>query len=408
MTDLSLEQALSLEKRFGCPLYIFNEKEFIENYKEFENTLKSYYPKYRIAYSYKTNYTPYICKTVKRLGGYAEVVSGMERFIAKKIGYDDNRIVYNGPNKGLDGLEAIQSGSIVNVDNLGELKGICDFINKNTNGDYRIGLRVNLDLGQNFISRFGMNIPDVEAAFQIVSSIPNLSIAGLHCHISRCRGLDAWRKRTDIMLELADRFFKESPPQYIDLGSGMFGKMDPSLSAQFESIPTYKQYAMATAKIVAEHYKDVKDSNKPILFTEPGTTLINKYIDFLGSVDSIKELRGKTFLTFNCSEHNLGETSLLKQLPIKVIKKSNEQETIVDGDFVGYTCLEQDVFYKGFNGSLSAGDYVLFGNVGGYSNVYKPPFIKPNCAIIAITQNGEYRIIKQAETYEDILHTYSF
>lgn len=408
MTNISLEQAINLENRFGCPLYIFNEKEFVENYKEFGRILTSYYPKYHIAYSYKTNYTPYICNIVKELGGYAEVVSGMERFIAKKIGYEDDKIIYNGPNKGLDGIEAIQSGAIVNADNLVELRNISDYVKKDTTGEYRIGLRVNLDIGQDFISRFGMDIQDIEAAFQIVSSISNLSIVGLHCHISRCRGLYAWEKRTELMLELADRFFKESPPQYIDLGSGMFGKMDPSLSAQFENIPTYMQYAMVTAKIVAEHYKGVDESSKPILFTEPGTTLINKYIDFLCCVDSIKKLRGKAFLTFNCSEHNLGETSMLKQLPIKVIKKSKEQETITNGDFVGYTCLEQDVFYKDYNGNIGVGDYVLFGNVGGYSNVYKPPFIRPNCAMIAITESGEVKTIKQSETYEDILRTYSF
>ena len=408
MTDLSLEQVLSLEDRFGCPLYIFNERKFVENYKEFEKTLLSYYPKYKVAYSYKTNYTPYICNTVKRLGGFAEVVSGMERYIAKRLGYDDDRIIYNGPNKGVDGIDAIHSGSIVNVDNLDELQSICEFANKHSEGEYRIGLRANLDIGQSFISRFGMDIQDLERAFRTVSEISNLSITGLHCHISRCRGLDAWKKRTDLMLGLADRFFKNTPPEYIDLGSGMFGNMDPSFYAQFDNVPTYLQYAKVTAKEVADHYKGVDESDRPVLFTEPGTTLINKYVDFLGRVESIKVIKGKTFVTLNCSEHNLGETSLLKQLPVKVINNSLKTEKVNNADFVGYTCLEQDVFYKNYHGNIGVGDYVIIGNVGGYSNVYKPPFIRPNCAMVAITEKEEYRIIKKPETYDDILSTYSF
>ena len=63
--------------------YVFKEKDFIDNYKSFFDTFRKYYSNYQIAYSYKTNYTPYICKLVKELGGYAEVVSKMEYDLAK-------------------------------------------------------------------------------------------------------------------------------------------------------------------------------------------------------------------------------------------------------------------------------------------------------------------------------------
>lgn len=55
-------------------------------------------------------------------------------------------------------------------------------------------------------------------------------------------------------------------------------------------------------------------------------------------------------------------------------------------DFTGYTCLEQDVMQQECElCKLAVGDYIVFGNVGGYSNVLKPPFIRPNCAMIAVT-----------------------
>ena len=83
-------------------------------------------------------------------------------------------------------------------------------------------------------------------------------------------------------------------------------------------MPTYEEYAAVTAGLVAEHFRG---RHCPILFTEPGTTLINRYIDFVSKVVSIKEIRGKTFVELNCSKHNLGEICELKKLPITVIPR---------------------------------------------------------------------------------------
>ena len=408
MISFSLSDVQKLEAEFGSPLYVFDKTSFIENYHELEGVLKECYPQYQTSYSFKTNYTPHICSLVRELGGYAEVVSGMEYEIAKRTCYTSDKIIFNGPNKGEEGLLAVLNGSIVNIDNLDELHAVCSKIKEYPDQNFKIGLRANIEVGQNFISRFGMDEEDIEKAFNKVELIPNLRIVGLHCHISRCRGIDAWRRRTEIMLGLADRFFEKMPPKYIDLGSGMFGKMDPDFAAQFDVVPSYKEYAAVTAKIVADHYKYVDDADKPIVFTEPGTTLVNKYFDFVGKVDAIKTVRGKSFAILNCSEHNLGETCTLKKLPVRVIRAAEQTKQYSGIDLVGYTCLEQDIMYTNFNGVLGIGDYVQFGNVGGYSNVYKPPFIWPNCAMIVKKENNEYQVIKHKESYKDLLKTYMF
>ena len=406
MMDFSLETIRKLVAEFGNPLYVLDESSFIQNYRAFETALKRQYPKYQLSYSFKTNYTPYICSLVKKLGGYAEVVSGFEYELAKRVGFAGKAIVFNGPNKGEDGLKALLEGCILNVDNLDELDAVCLRAKQFPSGSFEIGLRVNLDVGQSFLSRFGMDPEDLTRAFAIVKGVPNLRVAGLHCHISRCRGLDAWRRRSEIMLDLSDRFFPNDPPKFIDLGSGMFGKMDPAFAAQFDLVPSYEDYAAVTAKLFSDHYSGYAEDQKPILLTEPGTTLINKYIDFLGRIDAIKTIKGKSFAILNCSEHNLGETCTLKKLPVKVIPAGGRSEHFTNADLVGYTCLEQDVMYQGYTGSLGLGDYVQFGNVGGYSNVYKPPFIWPNCAMIVKKESGKYLEIKRAESFEDLLGTY--
>jgi diaminopimelate decarboxylase len=408
MMDFSLETVRKLEAEFENPLYVLDESAFVQNYREFETTLQQQYPKYQLSYSFKTNYTPYICSLVKNLGGYAEVVSGFEYDIARRVGFTSSNIIFNGPNKGEDGLKALLDGCILNVDNLDELDAVCRRAKQFPAVSFEIGLRINLDVGQGFLSRFGMDPEDLTKAFAIVKAVPNLRIVGLHCHISRCRGKDAWQRRSEIMLDLSDRYFPDDPPKYIDLGSGMFGKMDPDFRAQFDSVPSYADYAAVTAKLVADHYSRFEEDRKPLLFTEPGTTLINKYIDFLGRIDVIKTIKGKDFAILNCSVHNLGEACTLKTLPMKVISAGGRSEYFENADLVGYTCLEQDVLYQRYTGFLGLGDYVQFGNVGGYSTVYKPPFIWPNCAMLVKQENGEYREIKRAESYDDLLGTYVF
>ena len=402
--DFSKEALDKLTKAYGSPLYIFNEAGFRENYLDLDRAMRSYYERFHIAYSFKTNYTPYICRTAKELGAYAEVVSAMEYFIAKRTGFEDDQIIFNGPVKGEAGAKAMGRGCIVNADSLDEVSYLCTAAKAFPSSVFKIGLRVNLDVGQGFVSRFGIDDIDIPKAFSLAKQAGNLCITGLHCHISRARSLEAWGKRTRKMLELADRFIPEGP-EFIDLGSGMLGSMAPEFAAQFSDIPTYEQYAQVTAGLISEHYTGRRG---PVIFTEPGTTLINRFVDCIAKVMAIKMIKGRCFAVLDCGVHTLGETSTLKRLPITVIAGGGDRVYCREAAFTGYTCLEQDVMYSGYTGELAIGDYIVFGNVGGYSNVLKPPFINPNCAMAAEKPDGTFQLIKTAETFDDLLKTYLF
>ena len=92
---ISHEEASEIEKRFGTPFYIFSEDKFVENYKNLETAFTERYSRFIIAYSYKTNYIPYLCKIVKNMGGFAEVVSRLEYDLALKIGQLPEKIIFN-------------------------------------------------------------------------------------------------------------------------------------------------------------------------------------------------------------------------------------------------------------------------------------------------------------------------
>lgn len=402
---------------YGSPLYIFHVDDFIENYINLLQTIRDYYPKYNIAYSYKTNYTPQICKIVKNLGGLAEVVSDMEFDLARKIGYAYKDIIFNGPVKG-DGLfDHLINGGTANIDNLDELYRVIEFAKEKPDHRFHIAFRVNIDIGQGFISRFGLDAYEEEkqdlkselhSAFEIVNMQPNICVVGLHCHIGRSRSIDAWKERVRIMFSLIDRYFIDVP-EFIDFGSGMNSIMEPCLAAQFgDDIPRFSEYAEIIGKAMHEKYGNLSYEDQPFLYTEPGTTLISGCMSFFGRVESIKSVKGKDYITFNCSGGNMGDICHLKNLPIEIYHYDGVLKDVSNATFVGYTCLEHDHMYEGFEGKIAVGDIVQFRNIGSYSNVFKPPFILPNCSMIQINEKGETELIKKQETIDDIFSTYVF
>ncbi len=391
-----------LEKR-KTPFYVFDQDGFIENYTALQNAMRAIYPRYKVAYSYKTNYTPYVCELVKGLGGYAEVVSDMEYTLAKKLGYKNDRIVYNGPAKGYLLEEHLLNNGIVNIDSVDEAERVARIAKKHDSKAIKVGLRINLDIGSDFISRFGLYpaSADFHRALKLLENV-GVNIVGIHCHISRNRGIDAWKRRAQIMLDTADTIFGDFP-EYISLGSGMFADMSDELRGQFRDVPTYTDYALAVMKPFWDRY----GAFGPLIFTEPGTTVVSRYFSFISSVLSIKEIRGRYMATMDGSSGNLGEICTLLKLPVRVIK-SNNGKSYESVDLMGYTCLEQDMMYSGYTGQLAVGDILVFENVGGYSIVSKAQFICPNCPAIAYSDDGYIKTIMREETFDDVFSKFIF
>lgn len=408
---INKDEIKKIVETYGNPVYVFEEEKFLQNYDNLQSAFKNIYPNYGIGYSYKTNYTPYICKIVKELGGFAEIVSDMEYHLAKQLGYENSQIIYNGPWKGEKLEDHILANGMVNIDGIDEAQRIVLLAKQNPERLISIGLRINTDIGAGYISRFGIeeNSTELINILQLLKSEPNIKIVGLHTHISRARGLEAWKLRIDNLIHVADTYLKEIP-KYINVGSGMFGDMDESFASQFPMpIPSYEDYAQVVAGTMKERYGIGHDC--PILISEPGTTIVSNYLTIITQVKAIKHIKDKVFVTVDSSYNNLGEICLIKKLPYLVISNNEiagalEDAQEVPKDIMGYTCLEQDRLYPDFTDPLNINDYIAFGNVGGYSIVSKPPFIKPNCAVVALTPQGELIEIKRQETFEDIFSSF--
>lgn len=407
MINMNINDIKEISEEYGDAFYILDTEQFKKNYTDLLTALKKYYKNSKIAYSYKTNYIPALCKAVNEMGGYAEVVSDMESEIALRVGVSPNKIVYNGPYKKKESFnKLLDMGVHFNIDSFYEFEYIEEYARLNPDKNIKVGLRCNFDIYDNNISRFGFDVESKEFSNIIdrINEISNLKISGFHCHFAT-RSIKYWPNKVDGMLKVIDRFY-DGKPEYICFGGGIFGNIEESLKEQFSDyIPCFDEYAEIIAKKMSDKYG--KDG-EVALFIEPGSALAGDVMKFAAKIINIKNIRGKNIATLAGSVYNINPTLNGKNPPIQILHTGDcEVNEYEDLDMGGYTCIESDYLYRDFFGKCAVGDFVLFGNVGSYSIVLKPPFILPNFPILEL-KDGHISEIKKQEEFDDIFRTYIF
>ena len=394
----------TLRSEYGDAFYLLDSAQFRKNFLELKEAFNKIYPNWNIAYSYKTNYTPKLCKIVNELGGYAEVVSEMELEIAKRVGCKMDRVIWNGPIKNVPIMEQfLLDGGTINIDSIEELEQVKDIHNRHADKFIHVGIRCNYDVNDGVVSRFGFDIDGAEfmEAVKFATTTKNVKFINFQCHFAK-RQITYWPARAKGMVDLIDRL--GIIPERIDIGGGLFGKMADSLRAQFScEIPDYEAYAKAAAQVFADYFAD-KDV-KPELLIEPGSAVVGDCMKFVGTVKTIKNVRGKWIATVLGSQKNICMTGI--NPPMEVVAMGGEQKEYKDLDFVGFTCIEGDVLYHNYNGKLAHQDAIVISNCGSYSLVMKPPFILPNFPVLDISE-GKTEVIKRAENFDDLFHTFNF
>jgi len=404
-----LEKLIEMTRTYGDSFYLLDTEQFEQNYEELLSAMRQIYPKSQISYSYKTNYIPRLCKLIDEHEGFAEIVSEMEYRLALSVGVKQSKIIFNGPYKTVEVVEELLlGGGLVNIDAQYELKMILGIARKHPDKVLKVAVRCNFDIDDGVLSRFGFDVesPIFGQVIEDIKNTPNLMLYGLHCHFA-ARQLETFHTRAVKMLDLVHAYF-EDPPAYISLGGGIFGKMDESLAQQFDvPVPNYTNYAEEIASVFACEYGQLPIAKRPSLFIEPGSAIVGDAMKFVAKVINIKNVRGKDIATVTGSMYNINPTLNKKNPPIQVFHTDDGSENFSDLDFGGYTCIESDYLYRHYDGPLSVGDYVVFGNVGSYSIVLKPPFILPNFPVVEY-RDGEMKLIKKKEVQETIFNTYIF
>jgi diaminopimelate decarboxylase len=397
----------SLASQYGDAFYILKHAEFADNVRELLAELRRGYSNAALGYSVKTNYIPALVQEADRLGCYTEVVSTMEYDLALKAGIAGDRIIFNGPLKTQSDLErAFANRSLVNLDSWSEVE-LLESLPPLANGTRPVGVRCNFEIEPGFQSRFGFSVENgsLAEAIRRLKAIPSLQICGLHCHFTtRGRTAAAYALRVETLAKIAREMLPGTTLDYVDIGGGIFGKLDENIRSQFPmEVPSYAEYAEQATKAMRAHFSPEQTR----LIMEPGVGITANVLDFYARIADVKKIGDRKIALCTGSVHNVKPSLNKAQLTTHTIARNPGSGPSQAYELVGYTCLEYDIIGEHRSPRLSPGDYVRFDNVGAYTVVFTPPFIKAAPAILAYV-DGTVTCARRAQTHEDIFLPYTF
>ena len=377
------------------------------NLSEFLAAMRAHYADVVLAYSYKTNYLRPVAQTADLEGCLAEVVSEVEYDMALAYGVQPERIVLNGPVKSRELLlRALAAGTRVNADSLAEIEVLLDLVKELERDKLHVGVRLNFSLNGSPRSHFGVDPTAHGVADRIrqLAQLVGCDRFGVHVHFSTShRSVASFRERTEQIIAWTHELLPDMRPATLDIGGGFFGPMSESMRRSFGTdVPNYVQYAEAVAGTMAKAYPD----GGPSLIFEPGASVVANVMYFCCKVLHVKDIDGRQIIQLNGSIQNIQPTGRSRfRLPFERIAMSAAPSRWCKGDLVGYTCMESDVMSEDVEGEFAPGDLLVWGNVGAYGVVFKPPFIDTAPPVFTMDGKGEFRLARRAESLDDLLRT---
>lgn len=379
------------------PAFIIREAVLEDNVLSFKNALNSIWYNSSLAYSVKTNSLPWILRKMNASGVLAEVVSDEEYDLALKCGFDDSRIIFNGPIKGVDFIKrALQRGAIVNLDSVRDI----DLCSKFANSNSRIGFRVNVPVSlfdsgdvEQFEGgfRFGFNCEDVHFRHcleTICESMPENSKFGLHLHCnSITRGLDVYRTIAKYAVSVIQKYGLVL--DFVDLGGGFFGGV--------EGKPTPMDYLSA----IREEFSSCDELSAVHLVVEPGSALIGSAADLVTTVVDAKDIGGVRIVTTDGSRLHIDP--LWKKSRYVYSLQTDCEVSERTQVICGYTCMDHDrIMILRDCPRLECGDKITYHRVGAYSMTLGGMFIRYYPDVFA-EKDGHLRHIRSRISVEDYI-----
>lgn len=388
-----------LAREFGDSFYILDDDVLSANVVEFRSAFGSRYPATDIAYPYKANHLPDICRTLARLGVRAEVGSDMDLWLAQRLDVDRTGIISNGPNRSPASLEQVmRDGGTVIADSLRDVRILQELARSTASGEFPVGLRINFPLGGNAHPRLGLQVGSAQFDEAVVGirRSTGLRLAGLHCHVPS-HSVESFAERTRVLIRVADQTIPDGP-EYLDIGGGFYGGV-PSVYPEPGPAPTISDYAEAVCDQLIARYGT--EPSGPRLIVEPGTAMVASAMSLVTRVVSIKTVPGRNFANVAGSILDTSPNTRRIDFPVDVIRRGDG----VPGPFeVGGSTLMPDEFMSiGLPGPLAEGDFLVFGRVGAYSISMVAPFLRPDVAVLKrSTASGDWLQVRRAGTPEDV------
>ena len=387
---------LSLAKKYGSPLYVYDTEKISAQYKKLTDAFKPI-KSLKINYAVKALSNVNILKLFKKLGAGIDTVSIQEVLLGLKAGFEAKDIIFTPNGVSFEEIEKVTKlGVQINIDNLSILE---QFGQKYPNIPVCIRVNPHIMAGGNskisvghIGSKFGISIYQVEH-IKNIEKATGMHINGIHMHTgSDILDIDAFLRATDILLDVVSKF---ENIEFVDFGSGFKVPYKVGdISTDIESLGV---------ELSKKFNKFIKQYGKPLtLMFEPGKFLVSESGKFLAKVNVIKQTPSTVFAAVD-SGFNHFIRPMFYNSHHHISNISNPKGKSKFYSVVGYIC-ETDTF--GSNRQISEiheEDMLCFDNAGAYCFSMTSNYNSRYRPAEVMVHQGKDFLIRERETMKDIL-----
>jgi diaminopimelate decarboxylase len=397
--------ATELAERFDTPLYVISEKRVRDNYNRLYNALSSNYQQVRIYYAAKANSNLSVLEILGAEGAYVDAVSTGEVALALKAGFPAERIMFTGTNVRNDELKfLVDSNVTINVDSLSQLDRLLRITVPNL-----LSVRVNPEIGAGHHShvitagkqsKFGVWEEDALKAYSTAKKA-GVEHFGIHMHVgSGILDVDPYVLALENLLSIAKRVHEQVGVdfEFIDVGGGLgvpYKPEDKELDLEL-----FSDIVLALFKRRIAEY----GFGRPIFCVEPGRYLVCDASVLLTAVNTVKTTPFKKFVGVDAGFNTLVRPAMYGSYhPVVVANKLNSPEEEVV-DVVGPICESGDVLARDrLLPKIAEGDLLAVLNAGAYGFAMSSQYNARPRAAEVLVKNGKYALVRERETFEDLL-----
>jgi diaminopimelate decarboxylase len=386
----------SLPREFGTPLYVYDADRITEQFKKLKTAFENYPT--RFFYACKALSNVNILRHMHHIGTQLDCVSIHEVKLGLLAGFQPKQILFT-PN-GVDFneiTEAKELGVHINIDSISMLEQFgAEFASS-----YPICLRLNPHImagGNNKIStghidsKFGISIHQLRHIERIVNTT-GIRVEGLHMHTgSEIKDVEVFLMGLDVILDVAKRF---TSVDYVDMGSGFKVAYKPGEKETDIDLLGQK---------VMERMKEFENETgrRPELWFEPGKYLVSQCGYFLVKANVVKQTPATVFVGVNSGFNHLIRPMMYDAYH-HIENISNPEGTPRIYTVVGNIC-ETDTFaWDRTLTEVREGDILVMYNAGAYGFEMSSQFNARLRPAEVMVEGGKTRLIRQRETFEDLL-----
>jgi len=386
---------------YGTSLYIYDAQIIRERVRELQEHI-GVYKNAEFLYAVKANYNPHILREIVSLGCGVDAVSPEEVRLALAVGTAKDQIMFTGNNMTDAEMREVHGlGVLLNIGSLSRLRKY----GQEFPGS-RVSVRFNPSVGAashdtNITggpeSKFGISFKRVGEVIAIAEEY-NLNIVGVHQHIG-----SGWLKlrepllALDVILEIA----RQIPDlEFVDVGGGFGVPYRP----EEERLDLRTLGAQLNERFTA--FCNEYGSELTLRF-EPGRYYVAEAGSLLTEVNTLKQsISNKTIVGTDTGMHQLVRPAMYGSYhPIENV--TNPDGGLREYDVVGNICECADFFAHGRElPQVREGDILLIGNAGAYGMSMASNYQFRPLSPEILVDGDEVRVIRERQTFEQLLSVY--